>query len=352
MGKNCLYEYTLIQGNERMRLSHTAKETYLTCPQKWKLYYQDKLRSTLIGSALFFGSAIDEALNRLLLEKKSELTEEEKALMEFTPEATFVSSFSQARVANETVRIATSEQAMYYKSDLDIDLLDDGDYKDIEDFGSIVEIILKNRSDVEAFTEECQELFKKGVDTDTQRMYNYICWLSLKQKGLMLIDAYRKQVMPEIEEVFDVQKRISLPDGDDEFMGYIDAILSFNSESGVKYVCDNKTSSRPYKQDSVQTSEQLACYSEHEENDKCAFIVLEKKLRKREPKVRSNIIKDTMPEETINDTFDKITEVFEGVSEEKFEKNFDACYQYGRKCEYYDYCRTGDLKNLKYVGKK
>jgi hypothetical protein len=334
-----------------MRLSHTAKETYLTCPQKWKLYYQDKLRSTLIGSALFFGSAIDDALNRMLLEKKSELTEEEKALMEFTPEATFVGSFSQARVANDIVRIATSEQAMYYKSDLDIDLLNDGDYKDIKDFGEEVEIILENRTEVESFVEECQQLFKKGVDTDTQRLYNYICWLSLKQKGLMLIEAYRKDIMPEIEEVFDVQKRISLPDGDDEFMGYIDAILSFNSESGVKYVCDNKTSSRPYKQDSVGVSEQLAGYAEHEGISKCAFIVLEKKLRKREPRVRTQIIKDTMPETTVDETFDKLTDVFNGISEEHFDKDFDSCYQYGRKCEYYQQCRTGDLKNLKYVGK-
>lgn len=335
-----------------MRLSHTGKEMYITCPQKWKLYYQDKLRSTLIGSALIFGSAIDDALNRMLLEKKRELTEEEKASMEFTPEATFVSSFSQTRVANEIVRIATSDQAMYYKSDLDIDLLDDADYKDIKDFGEEVEIILDGRHEVEEFTQECQDLFKKGVDTDTQRMYNYICWLSLKQKGLMLLEAYRKDIMPEIEETFDVQKSISLPDGDDEFVGVIDAILSFHSESGVKYVCDNKTSSRPYKQDSVQASEQLAGYAEYENNQKCAYIVLEKKLRKREPRTRTAIIKDDMPDETIDETFGKITDILENISEEKFDKNFDSCYQYGRKCAYYDYCRTGDLKNLKYTEKK
>jgi hypothetical protein len=336
-----------------MRLSHTAKEMYLTCPKKWQLHYQEKLRSTLIGSALFFGSAIDEALNRMLLEKKKNLTDEEKELMDKTVENTFIEHFTKARIVDEYVDISKSSQAMYYKSDLDISLLEPKDHKAILIFANELGLDVNSYEDICSFTEECQVIFKKGsVDNETQRMYNYICWLSLRNRGLMLLDAYRVQIMPEIEEVFDVQKKISLPDSSDEFVGVIDLICSFTSEPGVRYVCDNKTSSRPYKSDSVQTSEQLAAYSEYEQNNKCAYIVIVKKLRKREPRVRCTIIKDTMPNNTVDETFDKLTNVFHKIDEKKFDKDFDACYQYGRKCEYYSKCRTGDLKNLKYVKEK
>lgn len=337
-----------------MRLSHSAKDCYLTCPKKWELYYKQKLRSRYIGSALVFGSAIDEALNTMLLEKKKELTEEEQELLELTPEETFLKHFKTARILKDQVDIRKSDQIYYFKSDLDLQLLEAKDHKKVLDFSKEVGIELETFENIEQFVEEVHLNLKakQKLDTETQKVYNYICWLSLCQKGLLLLDEYRKNIMPEIEEVFDVQKRISLPDGDDEFVGVIDVICSFHSEPGVKYVCDNKTSSRPYKQDSVSLSAQLAGYSEYEENDNCAYIVLEKKLRKREPRVRSAIIKDRMPEEMKNQTFDELTEVFHEINAGNFEKNMDNCFQYGRKCDYYSHCRTGCLEGLDYKDKK
>lgn len=337
-----------------MKLSHSAKKCYLTCPKKWELYYKQKLRSKYVGSALVFGGAIDEALNTMLLEKKKELTKEEQELAELTPEETFLNYFKITRILNNQLDIRKSDKVYYFKSDLDLDLLQAKDHKKVLEFANELGIELKSFGDIEQFLEEVNLSLKakQRLDTETQRVYNYICWLSLYQKGLLLIDEYRKKIMPEIEEVFEVQKRISLPDGDDEFVGVIDVICSFHSESGIKYVCDNKTSSRPYKQDSVALSAQLAGYSEYEENENCAFIVLEKKLRKREPRVRSAIIKDKMPEETKDETFDELTHVFHEINEGNFEKNMDNCFQYGRKCDYFEYCRTGSLEGLEYKEKK
>jgi len=334
-------------------LSHSAKEMYLTCSEKYRLHYKEKLRPTLIGSALFFGSAFDEAQNRMLLEKKKSLDTSEMLLMNQSPEDTFVSAFSKVWIIDEYVDIAKSEKAMYFKSDLDLDLLEALDYKKILDFANELKIDVNSAEDVEAFIEECQVIFKKGtVDIETQRLYNYITWLSLKNKGLTMLEAYKKDIMPQIEEVFDVQKRISLKDGESELRGVIDTICSFHSEPGVKYVCDNKSSSRPYKEDSVATSEQLATYAEHEQISHCAYIVVEKKLRKKEPRVRCNIIKDVISDDFIDKTFDTITEVFHNINDGKFEKDFDACFQYGRRCAYYEHCRTGDMKNLKYPSKE
>jgi hypothetical protein len=334
-----------------MKLSHTAKSTYLDCPYKWNLHYNERLRSTKIGSALFFGGAIDEALNCLLLSKKAKPTKDEQVMMEVTPEETFKSSMQKVRIADEYIDISTSEKAEYYKSDLDMGILEAIDYNNIIGFAETQNVKLENMSDVHEFIEESQ-LNLKGLDLEIQRVYNYCCWLSLVRKGLMLIDTYNTEIMPQIEEVFEIQKKVSLPDGDDEFIGYIDLICSFKVSPGVRYVCDNKTSSRPYKEDSVRTSEQLAAYAESENNTKCAYIVLEKKLRKRHPRVRCNIIMDTIPETTINDTFDGITNVFHGIEAKEFEQNFDSCYNYGRKCQYYGYCRTKELANLKYLEKE
>ncbi len=49
-----------------IRLSHSALEKFKLCPTQDKLHYIDKVRSTKLGSAVIFGSAIDEALNNLL----------------------------------------------------------------------------------------------------------------------------------------------------------------------------------------------------------------------------------------------------------------------------------------------
>jgi hypothetical protein len=336
-----------------MYLSHSAKEMYLTCPKKWQLHYQDKLRSELVGSALFFGSAFDEAQNRMLLEKKKTLDMSETLLMNQTSEETFISCFSKVWIIDQYVDIAKSEKAMYYKSDLDTELLEPKDYKEIFEFAKELKIDVSCPDSTQAFTEECQAIFKKGtVDTETQRLYNFITWLSVKNKGLLMLQAYEEQVMPLIEEVFDVQKKISLKDDDSELRGVIDVICSFHTEPGIKYVCDNKTSSRAYKEDSVSISEQLSTYAEHEQINRCAYLVTEKKLRKRSPRVRCTVIKDTISDEFINKTFDTITEVFHNIKDEKFDKDFDACFQYGRKCPYFDYCRTGEVKNLRYVPKE
>lgn len=52
-----------------IRLSNSQKDVYELCPYKYFLYYIKKYRSTIQGSALLMGSAFDEALNSLLIER-------------------------------------------------------------------------------------------------------------------------------------------------------------------------------------------------------------------------------------------------------------------------------------------
>lgn len=58
------------------KLSFTAISKYLSCPEEYRLYYKEKLSPTGLNSALYFGKAIDVALETLL--KTKSLTEATK----------------------------------------------------------------------------------------------------------------------------------------------------------------------------------------------------------------------------------------------------------------------------------
>ena len=67
-----------------IRLSNSSVEKYEQCGEKWRLHYKEKIRADFAPSPLFYGSALDEAFNRLLLVKKKELTEDESIMMKST----------------------------------------------------------------------------------------------------------------------------------------------------------------------------------------------------------------------------------------------------------------------------
>jgi hypothetical protein len=219
--------------------------------------------------------------------------------------------------------------------------------------------MLKSKEDVFAFTEECWAIMKNkaGLDKAEQLVYNNIAWTSLRRKGPLLISAFKEQILPQIEEVYSIQEPVTLPDENDEFVGFIDFVASFVHSPGVKYVVDLKTSSRAYKEDSVKESDQLSCYSEYKNIRNCAYVVLVKELKKKEPRVKTQIICDEIPQAQVDKTFDKISNVFYGISSNTYEKCYEkgddkGCFAFGKKCQYFNYCRTGELKNLKQLGER
>lgn len=325
-----------------IRLSHSAMEKYTTCSMLYKLHYKDRLRGTTLSSPLLFGSAIDTAINILLLSKKGNPTESELEELVQDPKEVFKTLMEHCQINGEAISTPTSVLIEYYKSDCDPSLLEKEDIHNIKTEALKYDIEIE---DVTLFIKEVQKL--TNLEEDIKRIYNYICWTSLYRKGLMLIDGFKEQVFPKIHEVFEIQKKVTLDEGDDTLIGYIDFIGSFVDDPDKKYVCDIKTSSQKYPDDSVQNSQQLSIYAEHEDIYNCAYIVLEKKIRKRDPRVRTQIIKDTIKDENIDKIFDKITDVLYGIKDEEYVKNFDNCFQYGRKCVYWDYCRSGKKDGLK-----
>lgn len=182
----------------KKKLSNSSCARYLTCPASWDYYYNQNIRPIKVGSALVFGSAMDAALNGLLLGNEKPSDAFKRVWAEYDP---------------ETIE--------YSKYDLDTDLGD---------------------------TPEA----------------------SLYQKAKLLVEAYKRDVLPNIERVLEVQT----PAGP----GYLDALVEWKGRGVV--LLDHKTSSRPYADNAANYSAQLAMYSAEKQVSQVAFIVLIKQIKK------------------------------------------------------------------------
>lgn len=338
-----------------LKISNSAKDKFQSCPRKYYYHYIEKLRSPKVFSSLFFGNALDDAFSRLLLDKKPEKTEQEIQQMELTPEEIFASRMLETKNdAGQIVQIPQSNLADYYSSDFDANLFTPEIValvaKMDQNFNTLQKIV--------AFHEYCKTNLspknknKKRLTNEEFVLYNYINWLSLNEKGKLMVDAYRKQIMPQVNEVYDIQKNISIVNEyGDEITGKIDVNLSFTDSPSTRYIGDNKTSNKAYTDDSVSTSEQLATYSEAENNKNGAYIVVQKTVFKKEPIIKTQIVKDQVSDETIEKTFDIYEKIVHNISasgenKENYPQNWNSCFEYGKLCPYYSICKHNNSDHL------
>lgn len=339
-----------------LRLSHSSIETYNTCPQKYKLHYIDKIRSDYLSSPLFFGKAIDGALNILLIAKKKDLNLAEQEMSKLNVYATFDASMHYIEINGEIIFAPLSDRLDYFNTDCNLEILTKDDIISIEtldfnylddtsgtNFDSLVGL---TKNDLEDFVEFYQKNNKLKLPKSYKKVYNYICWLSLRRKGAFIIEAYKEHIIPQILEVHTIQEEVNLPNPSGDYItGFIDFIATWSD--GKKYVFDNKTSSRPYKEDSVTTSQQLSIYSEYLGFNLAGYIVMIKEVRKKGPKIKIQVVIDEIPDETYQKVFDKIGEVSYNIKNEKFSKDLNKCFQFGKPCQYFQYCRNGSVDGLK-----
>ena len=331
-----------------MRISHSAKEQYLQCQEKYRLHYQERLRSPVVGSPLFLGSAWDEALNCLLLRKKApeSRTEQEKKDVLLDPYEVLDLHLTTANFNGKNLYLPEYEFAKYFSKDYNESMLEDEDLMSIIDTGNRLGYEILDVGGCSDFIQSCKNDIraKKGLETNAQILFNKINWCSSRRKLRYLLEMYERDVLPQIEEVFSVQKKVELSAGEHNLIGYIDFVASFKDEPGVKYVCDNKLSSKSYPSDAIDDAVQLATYCEHEELKKAAFVVTEKGLRKRDPRHRIQIIRGEISEELFEKTFDQFGEVVYNIEQGIFEKtgmdgSKQECFHFGQRCPYYNTCR-------------
>lgn len=322
---------------------------FQSCSEKYRLHYQLRLRSEKLYSALFFGKAIDEAFSTLLYPLLVDNTNYSH-LANLDAEQVFRSHMLKTTHNEQLIDIPENELCEYFKSDCDVTLLTQEQKEDIlaksEEKINIVRF-------VDLYQKQIKD--KQAVNLTDKKLYNFICWNSLISKGIMMIDAYKKQIIPKIAKVQSIQEIIKITnENGDCINGAIDFIASFSDAPDKFYICDNKTSSKPYDKDSVSVSDQLATYCEYKKNQNAAFVVVEKTVYKKNPRIHTQIIKDYISEEIMQKTFDNFEETIYKIEENKFSKNYEACFQFGRMCPYFAYCKSNgsNTKNLIQLGER
>lgn len=267
------------------QLSHSKVSKYQTCGVAYKYHYIDKLRPKVHSAALVFGSAIDIALNSILVPDGRD------------PEALFEKTFTTTTVNDIEVYVPTFKDLVYQNNDFDGDLLIEDDYQTIAK--EFTETHVTQHS---GYLEIYQGLKKRksesGFDSLTDRekeLFNLMNWLCLRRKGLLMLRAYRKKVMPKIERVHAVQKKVSLVnDEGDSVIGYVDLIADVKDIGTV--ILDNKTASMEYAEGAVLTSPQLSLYvhmlEEEYSTRKAGYIVMRKSVIKNRKKVCSKCSND------------------------------------------------------------
>lgn len=368
-----------------MKLSHSGINTYTTCGHSYKLQYVDKIVSKYKGSALYFGSAIDEALNYMLLNKDDKNVLDDTILIF---EEHWRVNIDKNGVKTE---MENNPFILYSKWDFEPDLLEKSDWS----------ILFKNAKDPFGFRKEIEEKLKtvnfEDLDVVEQSFYNLGTWLCLKRKGAILLKAYYEQLIPNIKEVIAVQKTYSLVDENGDILnGVIDFVCRLND--GTIVVADNKTSSLEYENDSVKTSTQLSLYkrvlnifNEDPNNEwkvgnieNAAYFVVSKKLIKNVTKTcvrcghigegshktcdgtneegercggdwekvksfhaNTQLIVDTIPETVQDMVLENADNIKNMIKQEIFPKNFSSCNGKFGRCQYFDLCWFKNDKNLK-----
>jgi hypothetical protein len=357
------------------KLSHSSVSTYQTCPKKWELHYNERLRPKRQSSALLFGTALDKSFEAM--------TQGEDGF------AFFEKVWSFQIINNETVYLPDSELLAYYKSDLELFLLSNEDKEKLNLW--LKENTPETRNWDEVFYELSEERDIQGFDNlkiGKQRFLNLVFWYSLRAKGLLMIQTLKDKVLPKITKILSTQEEINISLGNgDKITGFTDLVAKWNPHEDDYVIFDLKTSSNPYEADSVLKSPQLALYvhalKDKYQTRKCGFIVLGKKIIKNKtklcsvckiegtgskartcdkeidkkrcggaweeaysPEIMLQIIVDTIPEAQEKLVLENFTAINNVLKSGVFIRNFQSCVMPYGKCAFYNYCHNNNGDDL------
>lgn len=367
------------------RLSHSQTSRYQNCGQSYKYFYVDKIRPTTSHAALMFGTAIDKATGQMLAPESDK-----------TPEEVFLEYWTNQEVNNKPQYLPTFTGIVYSKNDWDEELLTENDWLELYN-----DKLLVNKTVVLNFIDKRNEKGFDNLNSLEKQITNHAFWLCLKNKGLYMLKAFRKKVMPKLTEVLAVQKQINLEnDQGDSVIGYVDLIATVEGHGTV--VLDVKTSARSYDEEtSVIFSPQLSLYVhalyEEYQTRKAGFIVLNKSIIKNrtkvcsvcafngsggraktcdnetmqtvtnkkgvseeklarcngvwietlDPEVYVQFIIEEIPEATENLVIDNISDINTAITQGVYTKNLANCLNnFGKPCDYIGLCYKGDMTNL------
>jgi hypothetical protein len=292
-----------------MKLSYSAISKYQECPFKYKLHYIDRLRQNYLSSPLIFGSAFDK-VSTMILEDFG------KEQRDYAIE--FATAYYILTEAGDAIKFS--------KSDCDLSLIPEHLLEGIENVYQL----------------KAKEVLDSSRQYEVeQNMFYDLCCVSQKEKGILLLAEFKNWVYDNVASVISMQDKVEFANEEgDSFEGYIDFICTL--KNGKTVIMDLKTSSNPnkyYTEGSADISPQLTIYSQGKEIKDVGYIVLDKTIRKKEPRVRFKEVYGTITEEQVSKTFNDIDDALHKIRAEEFPKNEDSCNNFGG-CPYRAYCKS------------
>lgn len=361
-----------------MKISYSKVEKYLTCPKMYKLYYIDKLRPDTSSSAFWFGGAIGTVFQAYLLQKKDDLTEEEKLELEKGKNYLkyFDDMIEETTINGEEHTIAYSTKIRYYKADFDESVLEEDDIEEIEDFRKQTGIQFEDGTPLKFDDFITDYIANKITDPDIIGFMNLHFFLSLRRKGIRILNELVAKIAPKITKVYHIEKKIQIdlskttdPEMTDYLEGFLDMICDYQVDEeydsktieqfglapgdNIKVLFDNKTSSNRYPQKKLDESPQLSIYDYVEQVGYVGYIVSVKKLKtlkkRPDPFVDIQVLIGKSNPELQDTVLDTVEDVFCKIVDGKFPANEDSCkMQFGKPCDYIKFCMNYSTDGLKY----
>ena len=258
-----------------IRTSYSQNNTYISCPKYWHWTYVEKYEAGSKGASMYFGSAVDDAVTELLKGSNTYMN-------------LFDKRWHTAEAFGSQTVVYDNPEVVYSYYDFDADILDAADILQLQAWSLELGLEKSGITPVELY-KSIVKLKKSNwaSPNDAQLKYfNRASWLSMKKKGYLLVDAFKKQIMPKIKKVIATQEYAKLddPTTGDSIAGFIDMVLEYEGYS-KPIIFDLKTAARPYKDEQIDLTDQLTLYAAmkaHEYNtDLVGYIVLPKNITKK-----------------------------------------------------------------------
>ena len=235
-----------------------------------------------MSAALLMGSAVDKACEALMKDPSVDAND------------IFYAMWSNQEINKVPTFLPYATNIVYADADFDAELLLPGDWQRIKNQ-------MKAQYPTNPPTEEPEAFISKiygikgtvgfaNLSEQMKVILNFANWLCLASKGLLMIEAVKRDFVPNIVEVLSAQEKIELEHEGDSVLGYIDLVARWKGYD-KPVVLDFKTSARKYDEEtSVIMSPQLSLYmnavSDKYENTRLAgFLVLSKQIKKNRVKI-------------------------------------------------------------------
>src|SRR3990172_5369982 len=256
------------------RTSYSQNSTYISCPKHWYNKYVEKWQPEKEGASIYFGSAIDVAIMSLL---KGEIDYKEK----------FESRWEYAVQNGVGKKLFDDKDIIYSHADFDEYVLEPEDFLKMEKWIKELELEYLTLDPINCYKKTCK--IKKNpfvrITEHELKYFNRCSWISLKRKGLILIESFVKDFYPKITKVISTQKygKITDTSSGDSISGFIDMVLEIEGYP-KPIIFDLKTASQPYKESDIELTEQLTLYAAFEASsvntNLVGYVVLCKNINK------------------------------------------------------------------------